>query len=314
MATCNDDEGWVPVSRHRPFDLTSCFEEGIVLSSLSATLVIASLLISLHDCLKPPLARSLKSRWILRGKLSILLAAFVVSVVNVFAVSKAAPVFESYVLEPLAFIGAASLTYVNHTRSRRSSTMLLVYWPISTLGLAIWIRSNLIQGRLPGIVIILKTVSGGLGLLSLALECIGPEIGLDTEKSETENPTLTANVYSLWTFAWLSPLMRLGAKQTVVEDDLPSLRPEDESEKLGRRLEQALKRQCVIYTWMAQLDVMPLLAHYGNLCSLLTVPRTSLQRSSSSSRMLSPFPSHSFFAGCSPTFQDIKLQIATRSH
>ena len=34
QVTCRDPEGWGPVSRLRQFDLTPCFEEGVVLSSL----------------------------------------------------------------------------------------------------------------------------------------------------------------------------------------------------------------------------------------------------------------------------------------
>ena len=33
QVTCRDPEGWGPVSSLRQFDLTPCFEEGVVLSS-----------------------------------------------------------------------------------------------------------------------------------------------------------------------------------------------------------------------------------------------------------------------------------------
>ena len=37
--------------------------------------------------------------------------------------------------------------------------------------------------------------------------------------------------------------MQRGAAQFITEDDLPPLKPSDESEHLGGRLEDALKRQ-----------------------------------------------------------------------
>jgi hypothetical protein len=48
MATCRTTydgahEGWGPVSRLREFDLTPCFEEGILLSTLLVLLLVVSL-------------------------------------------------------------------------------------------------------------------------------------------------------------------------------------------------------------------------------------------------------------------------------
>jgi ATP-binding cassette subfamily C (CFTR/MRP) protein 1 len=41
--TCHHSEGWGPVSRFRPFDLTSCFEEGILFSVPLGSLIVLSL-------------------------------------------------------------------------------------------------------------------------------------------------------------------------------------------------------------------------------------------------------------------------------
>ncbi len=93
----------------------------------------------------------------------------------------------------------------------------------------------------------LKNATLLLGLISLGLECLGstfaPE---DTPKSEhgeahIESPLLTANLYSIWTFGWMSSLMQKGAKTYITEDDLPSLLPKDESVNLGNKLQDALK-------------------------------------------------------------------------
>lgn len=52
------------------------------------------------------------------------------------------------------------------------------------------------------LILAVKVASGALGLLSFALECVGPEVGGtgDAEKATTlhENPVLTANIYSRW--------------------------------------------------------------------------------------------------------------------
>ena len=66
---CLDPEGWGPVSPIRDFDLTPCFEEGILLSTLAVLLTVSGLnkvhaLWSLED--RP---RSNKSRWLLGAKI-----------------------------------------------------------------------------------------------------------------------------------------------------------------------------------------------------------------------------------------------------
>jgi hypothetical protein len=69
MAQCRDVEGFAPVSRLRDFDLTPCFEEGILNSSLLGVLLAWSVLSSLSLCLTDIQTRSTKSRVILAAKL-----------------------------------------------------------------------------------------------------------------------------------------------------------------------------------------------------------------------------------------------------
>ncbi|THU99163.1 multidrug resistance-associated ABC transporter [Dendrothele bispora CBS 962.96] len=249
MASCNDPERWSVVSRFRAFDLTPCFEEGILLSSLYGVVLFISVVRSLGTCLSESRPIHSKSRWLLHGKLFLLNVALCGSIANlvyIFRLHIAVPVSQSYILEPLALLGITSLTYFNHTRSRNSSTTLLLYWPLYAIALGIWIRTTISRDwehfRIP---LTLKCVSGGLGFLSFALECIGPEFdqkAAEGDQAYRENPVITANVFSIWFFSWMTPLMRKGASQYIVEDDLPDIRPQDECERLGQKLKNALKK------------------------------------------------------------------------
>ncbi|KAJ7760397.1 P-loop containing nucleoside triphosphate hydrolase protein [Mycena metata] len=245
MAQCRDPEGFTPVSRLRDFDLTPCFEEGILNSGVLTVLLISSLL-SLPLCLVDAQKRSMKSRIILGAKLTLLFCALATSVTNLFLVivplQNSIPVLESHILEPVTLLGTIFLTYYNHTRQRTSSSLLLIFWPIYSAALALWARTIILTGfdhyRL---LLILKGTVVLLGLTSFALECIGPEIGLpEDEKAIHENPILTANIFSRWSFDWMTGLMQKGTRQFITEDDLPSLLPSDESENLGRKLEKYL--------------------------------------------------------------------------
>ena len=146
-----------------------------------------------------------------------------------------------YILEPIALFTAVVLTHYNHIHTRRSSTILLLFWPVYVVVFCIWARTFFSQFELHGNVLFaLRCSSISMGLASFVLECFSPEYG--EEETTEESPLLTANVFSIWFFSWVTPFMKDGAKQHITESDLPPLLPEDDSEKLGRDLERALSK------------------------------------------------------------------------
>ncbi|KAJ7695169.1 metal resistance protein YCF1 [Mycena rosella] len=246
MAQC---EGFAPVSRLREFDLTLCFEEGVLLSGLLAVLLTTSVIASLSLSLADVQTRSKKSRVILGAKLTLLIFALASSLANlflIFHVHKSVSVLQYYIIEPLALFGSILLTYFNHTRQRTSASILLIFWPLYLTALGIWARSvSYSKDDLDYFrpVLALKGGVALFGLASLFLECVGPEIGAsEDEKSAHENPVLFSNIYNRWSFGWMTALMAKGASKVITEDDLPSLVPSDESENLGIKLEQYLSK------------------------------------------------------------------------
>ncbi|KAJ7224438.1 multidrug resistance-associated ABC transporter [Mycena pura] len=251
MAQCHDEEGFAFVSRLRDFDVTLCFEEGILLSSPLAVLLACSVLSSLSLCIIDSQKRSTKSRVILGGKLTLLILALACSLSNVFLVlirfKQDVPILQSYILEPLALGASLFLTYYHHTRHRMSSSVLLVFWPLYATALIIWARSVVLKDfEHYRLLLLLKGGVGLFGVASFALECVGPEVGLPEDgKSAHESPLLTANIFSRWSFGWMTPLLAKGASKFISEDDLPSLVPSDESEVLGNRLQRYLTKHGV---------------------------------------------------------------------
>lgn len=171
------------------------------------------------------------------------------SLANLVAISvtnKTVPVLFSYLLEPVTLLAVVLLSYYNHTRARTASTTILLFWPLYLAGLLLWVRT-IVLTDLEGFRVILafKCAVVGFGLLSHVLESFspecGPELSLD-DKTFTEHPLLTANIFSVWTFAWMTPLMKKGTTQFITEDDLPSLKSADESQKLGAQLQTALTK------------------------------------------------------------------------
>ncbi|KAJ7918968.1 multidrug resistance-associated ABC transporter [Mycena leptocephala] len=251
MAQCRDVEGFAPVSRLRDFDLTPCFEEGILNSSLLGVLLAWSVLSSLSLCLADIQTRSTKSRVILAAKLvNISFLAFTSSVANLILVlrlQKSIPVLESYILEPVALLGSIVFTYYNHSRQRTSSSVLLIFWPVYLACLLIWARTLILRDfdhyRL---VLLLKGSVALFGLASFSLECLG--LRLDCPKTKilrwvrtlTQYPVLFSDQVKFQSFGWMTTLMAKGASKFITEDDLPSLVPSDDSEHLGNKLQKYL--------------------------------------------------------------------------
>jgi len=155
--------------------------------------------------------------------------------------------FPLLALEAIAFVALLLLTYMSHTRTRRSSTIALLFWPAYVSALLIWSRTTLgvVRSERPP-VLALRWGIGALGFIAFALECLGPEYCSEADSTpllNPESPLLAANIFSVWTFGWLTPLIKRGARQFITEDDLPELVPEDEASKLGESLQRAMKNQ-----------------------------------------------------------------------
>jgi hypothetical protein len=177
---------------------------------------------------------------------ALLALAFVSSCANlilVFIQHIPVPVQESYILEVIALAAIFFLTYLTHERTRTSSSILLLFWPTYTMGFVLWARTliSMSSSKVPP-VLALKGVVVALGIISFVLECLGPE---QIDAAMHENPIITANIFSIWSFGWMTPLMKKGVSAYISENDLPDLLSEDAATKLGDDLKKALDKQCV---------------------------------------------------------------------
>jgi ATP-binding cassette subfamily C (CFTR/MRP) protein 1 len=153
-------------------------------------------------------------------------------------------------LEPITLVFLTFLTYYNHQRTRRAATLTLLFWPLYVLQMLPWLHATLSAdvpsppGCLYWTCIVLF-----LGVSSLVLE------GLGTEDPEPgENPVVTANVYSRWSFGYTTALLKTGASQYITEEDLPRIVEEDTSRRLGEDLVNAYAKQ---YVFLVALLYIP---------------------------------------------------------
>lgn len=104
------------------------------------------------------------------------------------------------------------LTYLNHIRARTSATLILMFWPLYTISLVAWGRTTYtIHQGWDTLFMSLECSVTLLGLVSLALECLGPYdvIPAESGKAQVENPLLTANTFSKWVrpFSWNAAIL-----------------------------------------------------------------------------------------------------------
>ncbi|KAL7423700.1 hypothetical protein Q5752_001282 [Cryptotrichosporon argae] len=167
------------------------------------------------------------------------------------------------------------LTITNHRLSRTSSTPILVFYPFYVFAAALRIRTLVVTGALSlalkhtgaGRVVLAREAlwlaSVGVAAVEFVLELYSPErkwrpwgrgkIALDedvdedsgaiSEDGEKESPVVTANIYERLTFSWLTPLLSLGTRKYLGEEDMWSLPPGDSAEALSDRLANAWERQ-----------------------------------------------------------------------
>ena len=162
----------------------------------------------------------------------------------------------------VALIMAIPFTRQNHHYSRRSSSVILSFWPIYLLAVALRIHTIILQD-IRSLSLIAKVSFGmwmaaiGFGLIAYGFECLCPERpgkdgyqpvgdGEDNDSKEelfNESPMMAANMYSRLTFSWLTPMLQLGTKKFLGEEDMWTLPPSDSAESLGSR---------VAFTWARQ--------------------------------------------------------------
>ena len=85
------------------------------------------------------------------------------------------------------------------------------------------------------------------GLFSFALELLAPkfepDLGEEVDETQVENPFTSANIFSRWTFDYMTPLLKKGSKEYITDKDLPSLLKQDQAAELGQRLTAALAKR-----------------------------------------------------------------------
>lgn len=138
----------------------------------------------------------------------------------------------------LASLGVIfTVQYYEHWRSRQPNGVVLFYWVFYIIAHVVKLQSlvarKTYEDRLLQFVIF--NVSLGLALLEFVLEYFVPkkQSAYDAVGDEDECPYEYADIFSILTFSWMTPMMKFGYKNFLTQDDLWNLRARDTTRATG---------------------------------------------------------------------------------
>ncbi|KAL4784625.1 P-loop containing nucleoside triphosphate hydrolase protein [Aspergillus varians] len=242
---CGDVEGWGPLSRHR-FDLTPCFLDFWV--SLVAVFGLLMGSGAIWFLLKKRTPQPVSKNWHFYAKLVVLSALLLTTALQAaIQVESYANWFTDFQFWTSILIFASlgvifAVHYYEHWRSRYPNGVVLFYWLFFVIVYAVKLRSHVARktyiDRLPYFVCL--NVSLGLSILEFALEYLVPkkQSAYDALGDEDQCPYEYADVFSVLTFSWMTPMMKFGYTNFLTQDDMWNLRRRDTTRATGSTLEE----------------------------------------------------------------------------
>ncbi|PHH55270.1 Canalicular multispecific organic anion transporter 1 [Ceratocystis fimbriata CBS 114723] len=238
---CGNAEGWGPLSPVR-YDFTPCFIDVSVMSVALFGVFIGALAVAW--LLKRPQTPGVVKDWHFWMKQTILAGIIGVSISQV--VLQAISYGKSWYLDFRTWTSAVNIValcvvfyiqWLEHPRMRNPNGVVLFYWLFLLIVLAIKLRSLISQqvySDAPAF-FILYCVGLGLCAIEFFFEWLWPRKHSSYEVliDEEECPLEYADVFSVLTFGWMTPLMRYGYKEYLTEDDLWALARDDNTNTTG---------------------------------------------------------------------------------
>ena len=248
---CGNSEGWGPLSPIR-WDFTPCFlDVWVVVVSLWGILGGLGAIYYLYKKCHP---QPVKNDWHFYTKLSVIGLILVDTAVQAaLQINQLAGIwfgdfrFWTTIINLISFAVIFYVQYLEHGRSRVPNGVVLIFWLFLIIAYGVKLRSLVSQEQhkeyLPYFVTF--TVGIGLTVLEFVLEWLVPKrvSAYDALGDEDECPMEYANIFSLLTFSWMTPMMKFGYKEFLTQDDLWNLRKRDTTQATSEAFEKAWEEQ-----------------------------------------------------------------------
>ncbi|KAI3337105.1 metal resistance protein YCF1 [Xylariaceae sp. AK1471] len=246
---CGNEEGWGPLSPFR-YDFTPCFVDVWVFVVGVFGLVCGPL--AIWYVLRKQKAVSVCKDWHFWTKQSLLVliiadiaAQLVIQILNLPGIWHGDFRFLTTLVTLLSLGIIFTVQWLEHDRSRNANGVVLFYWLLLLIAYAVKLRSlvsqQLYEKNLAYFVT--YTVGFGLSAFEFLFEWLWPkrasayEALIDEEGAEC--PVEYATIFSRLTFSWMTPMMKHGYKQYLVEEDLWGLARGTTAHATGDRFDNA---------------------------------------------------------------------------
>ncbi|KAH8725243.1 multidrug resistance-associated protein 1 [Phaeosphaeriaceae sp. PMI808] len=244
---CGNSEGWGPISPIR-YDFTPCFlDVWIATVAVFGILGGAGALWYLYSKFPP---QPVKRNWHFYAKLGTLGALIATTTVQ------AALQIEYYkdvwigdfrfwtsILTLVSLAVIFHIQYIEHWRSRNANGVVLFYWLFLLIAYTVKLRSLVAQQVHRDHVAYFSVfcVSVGLAVLEFLLEWLVQKrlSDYDALGDDDECAYEYADIFSVLTFGWMTPMMKRGYKTYLTQDDLWNLRKRDSTRHTTQKFQDA---------------------------------------------------------------------------
>ncbi|KIV77341.1 hypothetical protein PV11_09143 [Exophiala sideris] len=248
---CGDSEGWGPISDLR-WDFTPCFlDVWIIGVALWGVLLGAG---AIWYLLKKRIPQVVPKNWHFYAKLTVIGAIVLTTVVQAALQVQRLPGiwfqdirFYTTIATIASLAVIFTVQYYEHWRSRNPNGVVLFYWVFFILAHSVKLRSlvarDAYKDRLPYFVT--YNVALALAILEFVLEYFIPKklSVYDALGADDECPYEYADIFSVISFGWMTPMMRFGYKNFLTQDDLWNLRPRDSTKVTGELMEKVWQQE-----------------------------------------------------------------------
>ncbi|KAJ2704611.1 hypothetical protein FB645_003108 [Coemansia sp. IMI 203386] len=239
---CPSKEGWGPWSSRRDLDLTPCFERGVIVPALNLLFVALAVyrIRTLQRTYRLPSASTKTTAYWIKLVLSSVIACLAFAELAHLGLRRSGGLrrfnvfIASQLLQAIAYSLAVRLHHYEHTRTRRSSDILLLFWLASLVVGLLTLRTDRQTSR-PSeakhpIVWALRYSTAAAMAALFAAELwprkVAEYVLLDDDDNDlvaSGAPEGEANIFSRLTFSWMSPLLVIGQHKQIREGDLWAL-------------------------------------------------------------------------------------------
>ena len=249
---CGNIEGWGPLSPYR-YDFTPCFLD-VWIATVAVLFGVAMGGGAIYYLLRKKSPAPVKKDWHFYAKLGVIGAVSLTTALQACLQIEALPGiwfgdfrFWTSIATLVSLYVIATVQYLEHWRSRQPNGVVLFYWLLLLVAHGVKLRSlvsqKAFQTRLPYFVTF--SFGTGLVLVEFVLEYLVPkrQSAYDALGDDDECPIEYADIFSILTFSWMTPMMKYGYKNFLVQDDLWNLRKQDSTETTSRAFQEAWDRQ-----------------------------------------------------------------------